>query len=373
MGTNGQRRPSPGTPATWMMRMGMRWFGAQNDPIPLEYIRQVPGVSHVVGALWDVPVGAVWPVERIAAMKAEIERAGLSIDVVESVNIHDDIKTAGPGRDHYIDTYIASIRNLARCGISVICYNFMAVFDWIRTDLHAPLPDGSFAMAYDRALVSGSVDDLMARMRNDADGFLLPGWEEERLADIRRLLAAYQGIDSAQLADNLRYFLQAILPTCEEVGMRMAIHPDDPPEPLFGLPRVLRDAEDMRRIESFYDSPNNGFTFCTGSLAENPDNDIPAMLREFIGRDKVPFVHARNIRRTGPGRFHESAHLSSAGSLDMYEVMRALHESGFDGWVRPDHGRDIWGERGRPGYGLYDRALGIAYLTGLGEALAKSA
>lgn len=371
--TGQSRRDQEHPDATLMMKMGMRWFGAQNDPIPLEYIRQIPGVSHVVGALWDVPVGEVWPVDRIAAMKAEIEGAGLSIDVVESVNIHDDIKTAGPGRDHYIDTYIASIRHLAQCGISVICYNFMAVFDWIRTDLRHPLPDGSFAMAYDRSLVSGSVDEVIERMRSGSDGFLLPGWEEDRLADIRRLLAAYQGIDSDQLAANLGYFLRAILPTCEEVGVRMAIHPDDPPESLFGLPRVLSDANDMRRIEGFYDSPYNGFTFCTGSLAENPANDIPAMLREFIGRDKVPFVHARNIRRTGPGRFHESAHLSSEGSLDMYEVMRALHECDFDGWVRPDHGRDIWGERGRPGYGLHDRALGIAYLTGLSEALAKGA
>jgi mannonate dehydratase len=227
-------------------------------------------------------------------------------------------------------------------------------------------------LALDSDLLQGSADELLARVQESAGEFMLPGWEPDRLADVRRLFEAYADVDEAKLAANMEYFITAIMPTCEEFDVRMAVHPDDPPWPIFGLPRIVRNAEDLRRIESFHDSPYNGFTLCTGSLGENPENDVPAILREFIGKGKAPFVHARNILHTGPGQFHESAHLSSEGSLDMYEVMRALAESGFDGYVRPDHGRDIWGERGRPGYGLHDRALGIAYLNGLWEAITKA-
>lgn len=354
------------------MKMGFRWYGAADDPIPLAHIRQIPGVSHVVGALFDLPVGEVWPVERIRALVDEVEAAGMRLEVIESVNIHDDIKIGLPGRDRWIANYIETIRNLATCGIKVICYNFMPIFDWVRTEMRHELADGSFALAFDQSLVEGTAADLLERVQSQAGTTMLPGWEPERLADIEALFAAYADVDEARLAANFEYFIKAIMPVCEEVDVRMAVHPDDPPWPIFGLPRIVKNAADLRRIEAFHDSPYNGFTLCTGSLGENPDNDVPAIIREFVGRGKAPFVHARNIRHTAPGRFHESAHLSSEGSLDMFEIMRALHESGFDGYVRPDHGRDIWGERGRPGYGLYDRGLGIAYLTGLWEAIGKS-
>ena len=354
------------------MKMGMRWFGQADDTIPLEYIRQVPGVTHVVGALFDVPVGEAWPLDKITALHDLITAAGLNLEVIESVNIHDDIKIGGPQRDWAIENYIATIKNLAQVGVKVICYNFMPVFDWVRTDLRHQLPDGSYTMAYEDALVQGTAQETMERMQAAAGGHKLPGWEPERLSHLAELLDAYAPLGTDGLAENFKYFIQAIMPTCETYDVKMAVHPDDPPKSLFGLPRIVKDADDMRRIEAFHDSPYNGFTLCTGSLGENRQNDLIAIICEFAGRDKVPFAQIRNIKFTSEVDFHESAHLSSYGSLDMYEVMKAFYESGFDGYARPDHGRDIWGERRRPGYGLHDRALGIAYLTGLWEAIRKA-
>lgn len=351
------------------MKMGMRWFGSTNDTIPLEYIRQVPGVSHVVGALFDIPVGDVWPVEAIASLKKEINDVGLKLEVIESVNIHDDIKTAGPRRDEAIDNYIQTIMNLAHEGIKVICYNFMPVFDWVRTDLRYELADGSHTMAYEDALAQGSAHDVMTRMRKASGGYKLPGWEPERLADIKTLFEQYASLDESGLRNNYRYFIEAIMPTCEAMDVKMAVHPDDPPKSLFGLPRIIKNVEDMRVIESFYDSPYHGFTICTGSLGENRDNDVPELIREFAGRDKVPFAQIRNIKFTSDTDFYESAHDTRYGSLNMYDIMLALYEVGFEGYARPDHGRDIWGEQRRPGYGLHDRALGITYLNGLWEAI----
>ncbi|MCI1858814.1 MAG: mannonate dehydratase [Sporolactobacillus sp.] len=355
------------------MHMTFRWYGANNDKITLSQIRQIPGCEGVVGALFDIPVGEVWPKEKIAALKKQVEDAGLKLEVIESVNIHDDIKIGRPSRDKYIENYIETIRNLADYGIKVICYNFMPVFDWVRTELAYRLPDGSTDMAFDHTKVEGDPEDIIKSVENNSNGYILPGWEPERLAQVRELFKAYEGIDEQKLRNNMQYFLEAIIPTCEEVGIKMAMHPDDPPRPLFGLPRVYKNREDMLKIAAMVDSPYNGFTLCTGSLGENPDNDVPALIREFVGKGKVPFVHARNIKfMNDQGDFHESAHLSSQGSLDMYEIMKALHETHFDGYIRPDHGRMIWGETGRPGYGLYDRALGITYLNGLWEALEKA-
>ncbi|MGB3955765.1 MAG: mannonate dehydratase [Brooklawnia sp.] len=354
------------------MKMGMRWFGQADDTIPLEYIRQVPGVTHVVGALFDVPVGEEWPLEAITELRDQINAVGLNLEVIESVNIHDDIKIGGPRRDWAIENYIATIKNLAQVGVKVICYNFMPVFDWIRTDLHHELEDGSFVMAYTDAEVQGTAQETMERMQAASGGYRLPGWELERLAFLSELLEAYAPLGEDGLAENFKYFIQAIMPTCEQYDVKMAVHPDDPPKSLFGLPRIVKNVEDMRRIESFHDSPYNGFTLCTGSLGENRQNDLTAIIREFVGRDKVPFAQIRNIKFTSEVDFYESAHPSGYGSLDMYEVVRAFYEAGFDGYARPDHGRDIWGERRRPGYGLHDRALGIAYLLGLWEAISKA-
>ncbi|WP_439959109.1 mannonate dehydratase [Secundilactobacillus mixtipabuli] len=355
-----------------MLKMGFRWFGASDDPISLQNIRQIPGTTQVVGALYDVPVGDVWPLESIKQLKKEVEANGLHLEVIESVNIHDDIKAGKPTRDEYIANYQQTIRNLASCGVKVICYNFMPIFDWLRTDLAEKLPDGSYAMAYDHQQVDSDPEEMLRSVQNGANNYVLPGWEPERLAQLKQLFMAYSDIDADKLRQNLKYFLEAIIPVCEECDVKMAMHPDDPPVSLFGLPRIYKNREDMVKIEKMVDSPYNGFTICTGSLGENPANDVPAILREFIAQDRVPFVHARNIKFVNTeGDFHESAHLSTEGSLDMYDIMKALYDSKYTGYVRPDHGRDIWGEVGRPGYGLYDRALGITYLSGIWEALVK--
>lgn len=354
------------------MQMGFRWFGSADDPINLQQIKQIPGMAQVVGALFDVPVGDVWPKEKIAALKKEVNDAGLKMDVIESVNIHDDIKIGKSTRDQYIENYKTTIRNLSEYGVKVICYNFMPVFDWLRTNLHYQLADNSNVMAFEADRLTNDPQEMIDQIKNNSKGFILPGWEPERLAEIKRLFDAYKDVDEDKLTENLKYFLDAIIPVCEECDVRMAMHPDDPPRPLFGLPRIYKNRNDMIKIEALHESKYNGFTICTGSLGENPDNDIPAIVREFVKRDRAPFIHVRNIKFTSDGDFHEAAHLSSEGSLDMYEIMKAMHDSGFNGYVRPDHGRNIWGEDGRPGYGLYDRALGATYLNGLWEAIEKA-
>lgn len=355
-----------------MKNMGFRWFGEKDDPISLRQIRQIPGTTQVVGALYDVPIGEIWPKEKITSLKQKVEDAGLKLEVIESVNIHDDIKIGRPTRDIYIEHYKQTIRNLAECGIKVICYNFMPIFDWLRTDLHYQLVDGSNVMAFESEKLKDDPHEIIKSTRNNSQGYILPGWEPERLTAIEQLFKDYANVDEVKLRENMKYFLDAIIPTCEECDVRMAMHPDDPPRPLFGLPRIYKNTKDMRIIEAMHKSYCNGFTICTGSLGENPNNDVPTIIREFVSKDRVPFVHIRNIKfMNNKESFHESAHLSTDGSLDMYKIMKALHDTHFDGYVRPDHGRNIWGENGRPGYGLYDRALGITYLNGLWEALEK--
>ncbi|MCH4164294.1 MAG: mannonate dehydratase [Lentilactobacillus diolivorans] len=353
------------------LKMGFRWFGANDDPISLAEIRQIPQTKQVVGALYDVPVGDAWPQDKIDALKKQVIDAGLKLEIIESVNIHDDIKIGLPSRDMYIANYIQTIKNLSKAGIKVICYNFMPIFDWLRTDLHHQLVDGSNAMMYDESKLPKDPEELLNEMNSGSRGFTLPGWEPERLAALKELFAAYKDVSADKLRENFKYFLDAIMPTCEKYNVRMAIHPDDPPKPLFGLPRIFKNREDMIKIEQLYESRFNGFTICTGSLGENQGNDLPTIIREFVPKDRVPFMHVRNIKYIAKNAFHESAHPSSEGSLDMYEIMKALHDTDYNGYIRPDHGRNIFGEDGRPGYGLYDRALGITYLEGLWEALEK--
>ncbi|WP_090133559.1 mannonate dehydratase [Kosakonia oryziphila] len=353
------------------MQMTMRWFGAVEDIIPLEYIRQVPGVEGVVGALYDVPVGEVWPKEKINALAGQVRDAGLKMEVIESVNIHDDIKIGLPSRDRLIANYQQTICNLAEVGVKVICYNFMPVFDWMKTEMNYVLPDGSLTMAFEKKGIDKTLDEVVKEVLENANGFALPGWESERLAKVQELFAKYKDVDNKKLRENLVYFLERVIPVCEEVGIKMAIHPDDPPYSIFGLPRIVKNRDDLDWICNAVDSEANGITLCTGSIAEDPDNNVYQILAEFTRRKRIHFAHVRNIKLIKDKDFYESAHLSRYGSLDMYEVMKALHNNGFDGYIRPDHGRFIWGETGRPGYGLYDRALGVTYLHGLWEALEK--
>ena len=343
------------------MKMTFRWYGS-DDPVTLQSIRQIPRMSGVVSAVYNVPAGEVWPEESIAAIKNDAAAAGLEFEVVESVPVHEDIKRGGADRDRLIANYGETIRRLGKAGVKVICYNFMPVFDWLRSDLSRLLPDGSHALAYDNATVL-SLDPATSSLS-------LPGWDESYTKEeLRQLLEEYKAVDAEALWDNFAYFINAIIPICEESGVQMAIHPDDPPWGIFGLPRIITGADSYARMKAINPSPANGITLCLGSLGADPGNDIAAIAQDYA--DRIHFVHARNVKWTGERSFEEAPHPSACGSLDMYAILKALYEAGFDGYIRPDHGRMIWGETGRAGYGLYDRALGAVYLTGLWEAIEK--
>ncbi len=342
-----------------MMKMTMRWYGP-DDPVTLQNIRQVPGMTGIVSALHDLKAGEVLTLDRIEERKKTIESMGLKWLVIESLPVHESIKLGKPERDQLIENYKQSIRNLGKVGISVLCYNFMPVFDATRTNYALPDTDGSTALSFTQSDL-GKID--LSHGTRD-----LPVWVEAySVEELNQLLADYANVDEAKLFENLAYFLKQVIPVAEEAGVLMAIHPDDPPWSIFGLPRVVRNADTLQALLDVVDSPHNGLTFCTGSLGASDENDLPAMVRQFGHR--INFVHARNVKRTASYDFHESKHPSEFGSVDMFEVMRALHEVGFTGSIRPDHGRMIWGETGRAGYGLYDRALGATYLYGLMEAI----
>lgn len=352
------------------MQMGLRWFGSKFDTIPLEYIRQVPGVEGVVTTLYDARPGDDWDRGAIKSLRNEVEEWGLKILAIESVNVSDDIKTAGPRRDEHIQNYINTLEKLADEGIGLVCYNFMAVFDWTRSDLAKVLSDGSTAFAYDQSVIDQvDPEKMFDAMDSRSGGFALPGWEPERMARVKELFGLYRDVTEEKLFQNLIYFLKAVMPVCNRRDIKMAIHMDDPAWPVFGLPRIMTSKQKVLRLTEALPDPYNAVTLCTGSLGSNPDNDIPDIIRSLKGR--VGFAHVRNLRHLSPGVFEETAHYSAAGSLDMYEIMKALADIDFDGPIRPDHGRMIWGETAMPGYGLYDRALGVQYLLGLHEAIMR--
>lgn len=357
------------------MKMTFRWFGEGRDSVSLKQIKQIPGCTGLMGVLDQYAAGEEWPLEVIQDYVKHVHEAGLEAEVIESVNIHEDIKLGKPSRDRYIENYIKTIKSLAQCGVKVIVYNFMPVFDWLRTDLAHVIPeDGSNSLYFDEAELAGMTPiQIVENTAKSSNGFTLPGWEPERLAELQSVLEQYQSIDEDKLRENYKYFLDAIIPTCEEVGIVMACHPDDPAWPIFGLPRIAHSQADFDKIIKLHDSPSNTVCLCTGSLGSDPANDIPSIIRHFGKMNRIGCAHVRNIKFLGHHKFRESSHLSSDGSLDMYEIMKALYETCPDTYVRPDHGRMIWDEVGRPGYGLYDRALGIAYLNGLWEAIDKNA
>lgn len=339
------------------MRHAFRWYG-DNDPIPIQHIAQIPGVESVVSALYDIPAGRLWPREEVEQLVNEIETIGLKFDIVESLPVHEDIKLGRPNRDDLIEIYTENLLLLGEAGVSVVVYNFMPLFDWFRTDLAKVLDDGSTALAYDETAIEGNSDPWSK------------GWPAYFPLDEKPevLRVAYEKLDDTKLRENLIYFLEGIVPAAEKADIKMGLHPDDPPWSIFDIPRIVKDRDDLDYIVSAVDHPANGLCLCIGSLGADPDNDPPALVREFA--DRIHFVHGRNIKHTGHRQFHECAHPPQYGDVNLVSVLEALHDIGYSGHIRPDHGRMIWDEEGLPGYGLYDRALGSAFLNGVWHGLA---
>ncbi len=343
--------------------MSFRWYG-EDDPVSLEYISQIPNMRSVVSAVYDVKPGEVWPEKSLRKMKEQVQAHGMLFDIVESVPVPEEIKLGTERAEELTEVYCENIRRCAKYGIKCITYNFMPVFDWTRTQLDKKAADGSTSLVM--------YWDQMKDLDPLKDDIHLPGWDSSYTQEqVRDLITAYGKIGEEGLWNNLEKFLKKIIPVAEEVGIQMAIHPDDPPYPIFGIPRIITSEKNLDRMLAIVDSPLNSLCFCTGSLGCADFNDIPKMVRKYSAMNRIAFMHIRQVKLLEDGSFEERGHYSANGSIDMYEIVKALVETGFDGYVRPDHGRMIWGESGKPGYGLYDRALGAAYINGLFEAAEK--
>ncbi|SFM10019.1 mannonate dehydratase [Salibacterium qingdaonense] len=351
------------------MKMGFRWFGEDNDSISLADIRQIPNTTQIVWALHQKEAGEVWQRDEIAEEVKNITSKGFKADVVESVNVHEDIKLGLPSREQYIENYKVTLQNLAAEGVKTVCYNFMPVFDWIRTDLHKELNDGSTALFYENEQVEHATpEDIINKVLANPE-FTMPGWEPSRLHHISSTIKQYEHVTEEMLQENLKYFLEKVIPTCEEYDIALAVHPDDPPWEVFQLPRIVSNYEHLETITGMVDSTYNGLTLCSGALGSSSGNDVPQMIYDF--QDRIHFAHVRNVQRFDNGDFIETSHREDDGSVPVLDILKAYHDIGFQGVIRPDHGRHLWKENSRPGYGLYDRALGIMYLHGSWDTLNK--
>lgn len=344
------------------MKLIFRWYGP-SDSIPLQFIDQIPNCSGVCTACYDAKPGEVWKLSTLLEMKKMLNDNHLDMDVIESIPVSENIKLGNELAQHDIEVFKKNLEVCAQAGVKVVCYNFMPVFDWLRTDMHHKNEDGSESLSY-------SYDDFV---KVDPHNLHLPGWDESYSQDeLQNLLDIYQKMSHEQLFQNLIHFLQEIIPVCERVGINMAIHPDDPPWDVFHLPRIVSNEEDLDRMFAAVPSKANGLTLCTGSFGAGRCNNLPHMAGKYAKQGRIHFAHLRNVLYTDDkDSFVEAGHASCMGSLDMAKIVKELVVNGFDGYVRPDHGRNIFDEGGKPGYGLYDRALGCAYINGLFEAIEK--
>ncbi|MEL0454681.1 mannonate dehydratase [Flavobacteriaceae bacterium SZ-1-7] len=385
------------------MKETFRWFGV-SDSVKLSHIKQA-GATGVVTALHHIANGEVWEVEEILKVKEAIESNGLEWTFIESIPIHENIKLRKGDYLQRIENYKQSLKNVATCGVKNVCYNFMPVLDWTRTQLFWKLNDGSTALRFDKVEMAVFEKFIMKRegvekaytpeildqakirfseMTSDEkqqleDNVLkgLPGTVDDLTIPVfKDMIAQYDNLSHADLKANLSYFLNEVIPVCEEHGIVMAIHPDDPPIDIMGLPRIIKSEKDLDDLIGFVDSPSNGITFCTGSLGANPDNDLPKMIRKFS--DRIHFLHLRNVKREDDGSFFEDNHLE--GSSDMYEVVKAVldieKERGVQLPMRPDHGhqmlQDLDSNSAYAGYTAIGRLRGLAEIRGLAMGISRS-
>lgn len=380
------------------MQKTWRWFGPE-DPITLEMLRQI-GVEGIVTALHHIPNGEVWPLEEITGLKSTIEKAGLTWAVVESLPVSEAIKYGGSGRDQLIDNYISSLENLGKAGIRTVCYNFMPVIDWIRTDIHRRLPDGTQTLYFDKVrfayfdihilqregagqdyppeTLAGVrrlaqtipdsekeelIDTIIVRTQGFINGNIREG-DNNPVARFKQLLALYKGIDRDRLRANMQYFLERIMPVCQTYGIDMCVHPDDPPMPVLGLPRIVTGADDIRWILDAVDNPHNGLTFCAGSLSSGAHNDVVALARAFASRTR--FVHLRSTDILSGGDFVEASHLEGRGHL--IDLVRIFEKQDASLPMRVDHGKLMLDDAGKgynPGYSFYGRMFAMAQMQGV--------